>query len=252
MTDDKSSPTPLEGGSKETEIAGQLSAVCPKIVRLVTRLGQIYEVGQRYPALAENLPCRAIEGEVIAIWEEEGWEEGRIYRVRTRLDDERFKGSSLMDSIPGEMVGDLARVYDADTLEKLEVMELTDPDMGIDGWRVLESLGGMVALPYEVGKLSPELPPPHNGLRGKVISIVRTEEDTYRVRISVPDSTLVPEGTVLAVEVFSYFSAVELLADGAIEKRQADAAAAALDALANDAEGDEDDDDEDDDDEGDE
>lgn len=242
MTEDKTPPTPSEDGSKKPDVAKQLSAICPKIVRLVTRLGQIYEVGQRYPALADNLSCRSIEGEVIAIWEEEGWDEGAIYRVQTRLDDERFKGSSLMDSVPGEMVADLARLYDKDTLDALEQTELSEPDMGIDGWRVIESLGGVAALVYEVGKISPELPPPHNGLRGKVIGIVRTEEDTYRVRIAVPASELVPENTVVAVEVFSFFSAVELLSDEAIDKRQEDALTAAINALEEDAEGDDDDD----------
>ena len=249
MTEQKAPPSPTNGGQNSDLTTPDATSALPRVVRVSTALGQVYEKDAPYPQLDGFASVDARVTRILEVADDND-PTGRIFLVRA--EGGVAPGYVWRDRIAGVGVVDKAELIPEGYLADLEAEEDADPEAGIDVRRVVQRFaGGLLSLIYEVGKPAPTLPPPHNGLRGRVDRITRTAEGPYRVKIAAESNDLVPPGTVLTFTVYDSFSGLEILSEKEADAEEEKAVQATLTAIDEAIDDDGDDDQEGDDDDGD-
>lgn len=214
-----------------------------ELVSLSTAVGLTYAVGEPYPNLPAEL-ARAVEGTVTSILEspDESDATGRAYLVRVatpQLPD----GYALVEKIGASAVVSAASRLTVEQLAAKEAADDANPAAGIDVRRVVQRVGGAIALVFEVGAQLPAAPGFPPWMAGRVETIYRTPEGPYRMRVLVGRSAIFPGGMTLELQLFDWISALEVLPAAELEAWENAARKDALEKL-----GDDDDDDDSDDD----
>ena len=250
MTEGKTPPLPPPDAADEKLWA----ALVPKIVRLTTKAGQVYEVGKPYVGLDKESGYRQIDAKVTRIVELPDPDEGSSLFV-VRLEGPGLPSGQVgHERVSSASVSDVGERWAEPELDKEEEAELDDPETGPDVLRVVQPIGGgALAIVHERGARFPEMPAPWNGIRGEIVNITRTPENLYRVRLKATPTALTPPGTVLTVTIFDTFSALEALSAEEADQIEAAAQKAVITALqkavnGEDYDGDDDGEEEDDDD----